>query len=122
MATLPDFVKFKMAGASMEPTKVIERSEMERGVQRTRRTNSDAVHTLTATMVFYSKAEMLAFESWYYSRAGADAGAAWVTWNDQCSGTTRQIRFVSLGALVNFFGDYELSEWQCTIEWIRSAY
>ncbi len=122
MATLPDYVKFKLAGASMEPTKVIDRSEMERGVQRARRTNSDAIHTLSATMVFHSKAEMLSFEAWYYSRTGADAGAAWVTWNDECGGVIRQIRFVSLGALVNLFGDYELSEWQCSIEWIRSAY
>lgn len=122
MATLPDYVRFKLAGASQEPTKVVERSDMERGVPRVRRINSDAMQTFKATMVFHSRAEKDAFEDWYYDVNGANAGAAWVTWFDECSGRTRLIRFVSLDTLVNIFGDYELSEWQCSIEWLRSAY
>lgn len=122
MATLPDYVRFKMAGATRTPTAVIGRTDMERGVPRTRRINSDALQTLSATMVFYDRAELDNFENWYYSAAGGNAGAAWVTWNDLCSGETKIIRFASLGALTNLRGNYDLSEWQCSIEWMRSTY
>lgn len=122
MATLPSFVRFKQAGASREPAPVVARTDMERGVPRTRRTNSDALQTFSATMVFHSKAEMEAFEAWYYSNTGGAAGSAWVTWNDECSGETKTIRFASLDALVNLFGDYEVSEWACTIEWMKVVY
>lgn len=122
MATFPEYAKLKLAGASLTPGKVTERTEMERGVPRTRRTNSDAIHTLAGTVVLHSKLDRDSFEDWYYARSGGNAGSAWVDWYDGCPGVLRQIRIVELGALTSLLGDYDLSEWQITVEWLRSTY
>lgn len=123
MASLPAYAKFKLAGTTLTPGKVSERAEMERGVPRTRRVNSDALHTLAGAIVLNSKAEMEAFEDWYYARDGGNGGQAWVDWFDECSsGPPKLIRIVELGTLTSLRGDYDLSEWQVTIEWIRSTY
>jgi hypothetical protein len=77
MATLPSYVKLGWRDGSERATPVVLRSEMERGVAKQRRIAADAVVTQTITLYFLTTADSLAFEAWFYSAAGGNAGAAW---------------------------------------------
>ena len=120
MAALPSYVRIKLAGASEQPSPIVARSEMERGVPRTRRTATDPLITLSATLMFRTAADEAAFRAWYYSPAGGGAGAAWFDWIDPRTNTVRSARFVasSMGALVPLKGRYEICEQACAIEYV----
>lgn len=44
----------------------VERDEMERGVPKQRLVNSQVLVTMKCAVLFRSKAELLAFDSWYF--------------------------------------------------------
>lgn len=77
MPALPSYVKLGWRDGSERPTPVVARSEMERGVAKQRRIAADAVVTQPVTLYFLTAADSIAFEIWFYSAAGANAGAAW---------------------------------------------
>lgn len=77
MPTLPSYVKLGWRDSSERATPVVARSEMEKGVAKQRRTAADAIVTQAVTLYFMSMADSLAFDTWFYSAAGANAGAAW---------------------------------------------
>ena len=122
MAAFPSYAGIAFAGAGLEAQPVVARSEVERGVPRTRRTSSDALVTLSATLLFGSTADGVAFEDWYYSPAGANAGAAWFDLKDPRSGVVRSVRMASLGQLQARAGRFRKAQQACTIEYLRSTY
>lgn len=122
MAAFPTYAGLAFAGASLEASPVVQRSEVERGIPRTRRVASDALVTLQATILLNKTADVLAFEEWYYSPAGANGGAAWFDWKDPRNGTVRSVRMASLGALQPRAGRFRLAQWPCTLEYVRSTY
>lgn len=124
MAALPSYVKFQLQGAGEQPSDVIVRSGVERGIPRTRRTSSDVLMTLSVRIIFFSIADSLAFRDWYYSPAGGAAGAGWFDWVDPRTGLVRSVRFVSssMGALLALAGSFRIAEQSCSIEYIHRAY
>lgn len=124
MAALPSYVKFQLPGASEQPSDIVIRSSVERGIPRTRRTSSDVMMTLSVKLLFLSLAESFAFRDWYYSPTGGAAGAAWFDWVDPRTGLKRSVRFVSssMGAVLALAGSFRVSEQSCSIEYIHRAY
>jgi hypothetical protein len=105
MATWPIYAKPISDGYSETPAPIADRGEMDRGVPKQRRTQSDVVITVAMTLLFLTTADAEAFEDWYYSNSGAAAGAASFDWTHPRTGTLYQARVVanSLG-LVQPFG------------------
>jgi hypothetical protein len=66
MAALPNYVDVLVDGWGEEPDPSVERSEMERGPAAEAIINSRVQVELQATLAFRSKADALAFETWYY--------------------------------------------------------
>lgn len=123
MATFPDYACLKLAGAGQDHASVVQRSEVERGIPRTRRTASDALVTQSGSIIFTRLEDVNSFEAWFYSAVGANAGMAWFDWYDARIDAIRSARIVPpLGALVPVTADYGVAEWPCKIEWVRSAY
>lgn len=122
MAAFPSYARIALADGSLEHAPVAERTAMERGVPRVRRTASDALVTVNATILLRSTADVLAFEAWYYDREGANAGMAWFSWRDPRNAATRSIRVASLAQLRPDAGRFRLARWACTLEYMRSAY
>lgn len=122
MAAFPSYARIALADVSMEHRPVSERSEVERGLPRVRRTSSDALVSVLGVVLLRSTADVLAFEDWYYSAAGANAGMGWFDWRDPRNGTLRSARLASLGAVRPDAGKFRLARWACTIEYLRSTY
>jgi hypothetical protein len=120
MATFPSDVTILLAGASMQDSSLVERSDMERGVAKVRRTASDPVVTLTGTLMFRTHEIAAGFRSWFYSSAGANAGAGWFDWTDPRTKATRSARFVagSMGAVTPLVGKFHISSQPCAIEFV----
>ena len=66
MAALPAYVQVLEAGYGEDFDPSIERTEMERGVPKERVLNSQVLMKLSATLLFMSKADIAAFEDWYF--------------------------------------------------------
>lgn len=124
MASLPSYVKFQLPGAGEQPSDIVQRSAVERGVPRTRRIASDVLMTISVRIVFFSVSEAMGFRDWYYSPTGGAAGAGWFDWVDPRTNTTRSVRFVSssMGALLALAGSFRISEQSCAIEYVHRAY
>lgn len=122
MATFPATIKFDWRDFAEQTASVVQRTEMERGLPKQRRINSDAMTTLTLTMNFKTKAEFAAFDAWFY--ADAQGGAAWFDFVHPRTGATVQARFVG-GAMGSLrFATQTLENILVTsqIEFQRSAY
>lgn len=117
MPAFPDFVILRL-GTTHQDASLVERSDVERGPAKTRRTSTDPVVTASGTLLFAQQADIAAFRAWLYSAAGANAGAAWIDWVDPRTGTTRRIRFVSLGALIPLSGRFALAQQPIVFEYI----
>lgn len=101
MAAWPTYPVVLRDGHSEQHAPIAERSEMDRGVPKQRRTQSDVIVTLALNLLFRTDADANAFESWYYSNSGAAAGAASFDWTHPRTGVVYQARVVanSLGPL-----------------------
>jgi hypothetical protein len=122
MAAFPTTIQFEWRDFAEQNASVVLRTEMERGVPKQRRINSDAMVTLTLTMNFKTKAAFAAFDAWFYG--DALAGAAWFDFVHPRTGATVQARFVG-GAMGNVrFGMVNLENVLVTsqLEFLRSAY
>ena len=101
MATWPTYPVVLLDGHSEQHAAIAERSDMDRGVPKQRRTQSDVLVVLSLALLFRTDADANAFEAWYYSNSGAAAGAASFDWTHPRTGASYQARVVanSLGAL-----------------------
>ena len=120
MATFPSYVSLRMAGYSEQASNIVARSEMERGVPRTRRTSSDPLIKVGVTLGFRSQADVAAFRTWFFSPAGAGAGAAWFDWTDPRTNSVRSARLVadSMGPLVPLKTRFAIAEQACVFEYV----
>lgn len=101
MATFPSTQRILWPDGDEMPLSVVARSAVERGIAKQRRTQSDTVISKTIALLFESVQEVQDFEDWFYSPAGADAGAAWFDFTLPRTGVVVQARVVGgeLGAL-----------------------
>lgn len=99
MAAFPNWVKYDWRDMSEKPESVIERSEMERGIPKQTRKVSDARVELEMTLHFDTKAEVDAFEDWFYEVI--NAGQDWFDFLHPRRGVVVQARVVGgeLGVL-----------------------
>jgi hypothetical protein len=103
---------------------VVERTQMERGIQKQRRISSDSRVELQVTLLFTTKQEAIDFETWFYSASGANAGAAFFDFTVPRTGTVVQARIVSgdLGQLIADRAYLDLFRRQIKLEWWRSTW
>lgn len=66
MASLPSYCKVLADGYSEEVDPSIERTQMERGFAKQRIKNTFATVKLTIRVLIQGRANVLAFDSWYY--------------------------------------------------------
>jgi hypothetical protein len=92
MATLPSYVKIIWPETAEQHASVVLRSEVERGIPRTRRTAADALVTVSLTLQLFTPQRVADFEAWFY--ADALAGAAWFSFTHPRTGATLQGRMV----------------------------
>lgn len=70
MAALPGYVEILFSGYGEEFDPSVERTEMERGLPKQRIGNSQVLQRLECTLLFGSKADAAAFETWYFDTIG----------------------------------------------------
>ena len=122
MPALPSYVKLGWRDGSERPAPVIARSEMERGVAKHRRIAADAIVTQTVTLYFMTLADATAFETWFYSPAGANAGAAWFDMKLPRVGVvSARIPGGDLGTLKPLTAFWAVCERSIQVEYLRSA-
>ncbi len=66
MASFPAYVSVLASGYGEDFDPSIQRTEMERGVPKERRLNSQVLAKVEATLLFDSPADIAAFETWYF--------------------------------------------------------
>lgn len=93
--TWPTYAKIAIEGYSTSESAIAERTEMDRGVPKQRKTQSDVIVTVSMKLWFDSKSEAIDFRDWYYSPTGASAGTAYFDWADPVDGVTYQARAVA---------------------------
>ncbi len=120
MAAFPSNLKI-LVGTSEDPTPVVIRSEMERGIPKQRRIAADALVTIPIEVLFLNKQEAADFEDWFY--VDINGGADFFDWRDPRTGATVEARVVNgkLGALMPVRGAYEVSRRSMTLEFVRST-
>ena len=104
------------------PDAVVERSEMERGIPKQRRTASDARVEVTITLHFDTAAEITAFETWFYTTV--NAGQDFFDWVHPRTGGTLQARMVGgeLGPLRYLRRPLDKATRSIKLEYWRSAW
>lgn len=94
-ATFPSYAKIQLAGYSQQRESALLRTEMESGPPRQAKVRSRVMLTRTVKIYLKTKADFVAFESWYAN--DCNMGATWFDFVDPVSGSTVQARFVSGG-------------------------
>jgi hypothetical protein len=122
MPAFPSYARLVVSGANVDAAPVVARSNMERGVPRTRRIASDPLMTVGGTILFLKYEDAESFEDWYYSAAGGNAGAGWLDWTDPRTRVARSVRIASLGALVAEADRFSICQRACTLEYVRRTY
>lgn len=122
MASFPPYVDYGWQDLTETPDTVVERTEMDRGIPKQRRTASDARVEVQLTVHFKTKAQAAAFESWFYD--DINAGQDFFDWVHPRLGTVVQARVVGgeLGALSFSQRTLEGSSRSLKIEYWRSAW
>lgn len=96
MATFPYYVKTVYADTTEQEASSLIVSEMDRGVKKYRRQNSDAMATISLMCVFAVKERLADFKTWFYN--DINAGADFFDFTHPVTGATVQARIVN-GAL-----------------------
>lgn len=92
MAAFPT-VAYDWADLQEAPDSVVERSEMDRGRPKQRRTNSDVRVQVSMTLHFANAAEVASFETWFYTTI--NAGQDYFDWTHPRTGVVHQARVVN---------------------------
>ncbi|WP_313171474.1 hypothetical protein [Stenotrophomonas sp.] len=66
MAYFPTYAQILTDGFTESFDPAVERTDMERGVPKQRLINSQVLVKLSATLLFRSAADVVAFEAWYF--------------------------------------------------------
>ena len=121
MAAFPD-VKYDWRDLGEDPEPVVERTQMERGVPKQRRINSDVRVEVPITVHFDSKAEAADFETWFFTTI--NAGQDWFDLTHPRTGAVVQARVVGgkLGPLSYLNPTLEASKRTLKVEYWRSAW
>lgn len=99
MAAFPSYPIILLDGHTESHDPIAERSDMDRGVPKQRRTQSDVMITFALTLLFMTTADAESFETWYYGDAAA--GGTWFDFTHPRTGSLLSARVVanSLGTL-----------------------
>lgn len=117
MATFPTYARMLVDGSSEEFEPSIERTEMERGVPKQRLGNSQVLMTFNVNLVFMSRDDVNAFESWYFDEIKR---IGWFTFTHPKNGQQISGRFKSgLGPLVPIVGQFHFATRTVAIEYLR---
>lgn len=102
MATWPTYPVVLLDGHSEQHAAIAARSDMDRGIPKQRRVQSDVPVVLSVTLLFRTDADANSFEDWYYADTGAAAGMQSFDWTHPRTGVLYQARVVanSLGPLM----------------------
>lgn len=121
MATFPAYAHVQFRGAGEQPTPVVVRSEMERGIPKQRRIAADTLVQVPVTLLFRTQADATDFEDWFYDEV--DAGAAWFDWVNPRTGATVQARIVGgdIGRLDPLSNSWAYAERSLVLEYVRST-
>ncbi|TXI23131.1 MAG: hypothetical protein E6Q67_04950 [Roseateles sp.] len=92
MAVFPPNTKFDWQDLALTPESIVQRSEMERGIPKQQRTQSDARVEVQMTVHHDTKAEAAAFEDWFFD--DLMGGQGWFDWTHPVTGTVVQARVV----------------------------
>lgn len=105
-----------------QPSPVVVRSEVERGVPRQRRMAADSLVAVPCTFLFKSQANAAAFETWFFGEALA--GGGWFNFTLPRTGqvVTAQVRNGDIGALKPRSPDWEWSERSVVLEYVRPGF
>ena len=115
MATLPSYVQISFEGFRIQKESGIMRTEFESGPPRQSRFKSRTMKTREATLFIETKANFLAFETWFSE--DLQQGALFFNMTDPVSGSTIEARFVGGVYVANSLSP-SLEQWQvnCQIE------
>lgn len=122
MATFPT-VKLDWREFKDEADSVVERAPMERGRPKQRRVNSDARVEMQMTLHFDTKAELEAFEDWFYDDINAGQDSFDMT-HPRTGAYLPVARIVGgkLGAPTYLRQDFEDSKLTIKVEYWRSTW
>lgn len=122
MPAFPTGMKFDWRDFSEAFDPVVERAEMERGLPKQRRINSDARGEFSMTLYFDTPAEITAFEAWFFTdiRAGQD----FFTMQHPRTGATinARVKGGELGPLQFLEKTFQRAKRTLKIEYLRPAY
>lgn len=118
MATLPPYARVQLAGYSEEFDPSIHRTEMERGPAKQAIANTHVEMKLRCSLLFQSKADVAAFEDWYFTdlkRIG------YFTMRHPRTRATISARFenASIGTLMPAAGGFGIAQRDVVIEYLR---
>ena len=125
MAALPSYVKVMAGSLTETPASVTLTSEMDRGVPKVRRKNSDTMVAMPSDLWFDNVTDAASFETWFYSASGANGGAVFFTMTHPRTGATinARIKDGDLGALTPLHGRWPgPCKRSVTFEFLRTAY
>lgn len=125
MAALPTYVKVMAGSLSELPATVAIASEVDRGVPKMRRKNSDTMVDMPADLWFDNVTDAASFEAWFWGATGANGGAAFFTMTHPRKGTTinARIKGGELGALTPLHGRWPgPCKRSVTFEFLQAAY
>lgn len=118
MAALPSYVKLLRdnAGEKFDPGVAV--SEMEKGLQKMRVTQSRVVVQVAATLFFKTRQDSIAFESWYFNTIRR---IGFFDWRNPRTGQVLSVRFKGgdIGQLTPVTSRYGKSQRAVTLEYLR---
>lgn len=119
MATFPEDVGIKFDGAGYEANSVVLRSNVDRGIPRTRRHSKRARVVFTGTFIFLTEAIRDNFEAWFKDDVnGAARGAAWFSWKHPATEQVIQARIVTLGQMTAVHRCFHIAQQSFTLEYM----
>lgn len=121
MATFPGYVKLGWHDSGEQASSMVQRTEMERGVAKQRRTQADMVVTVPVTAYFNTALDASNFETWVYSTI--NGGMDWFDFTSLRTGGTVSARIVGgdIGSLTPAVGSWARSKRSFRLEFVRAG-
>jgi len=122
MAAFPSWVQYDWRDLQETPDPIVERTEMDRGRPKQRRTNSDARIEVAMTVHLDTPAQVADFETWFFDTVAA--GQDYFDWTHPRTGAVVQARIVGgqLGPLSYLNRTLGKARRSFKIEYWRSAW
>lgn len=118
MAQLPSYVRLLRDNAAEQFSPGVVVSDMDRGLQKMRISQSKVVVQVAATLLFRSRRDTIAFEEWYFDTIRR---IGWFDWHDPRSRTMRTVRFRGgdIGSLTPLAARYAIAKRSVILEYLR---